>query len=327
MNHHAIWAEFMPYRWIEGDLARLAHYGLQLNLAIHIGRLPDPDLERLLKAACEHQVPIGAWLLLEDQDGYWPNANNAELYHQACLRFLEYMDQANLRVAELIVDMETPLALSRLLKGQIMKGLQLEWRRWQSPENRVLFEAAVIHYQQLLASAHQAGLSVQVVTYPFLVHDALAGNTAFQEFLQVPVTPIEWDRISLMVYRSSFQDLSPLPLSSWLVGHYLQQAQSCLKQPVSGALGVIGSIGKISEGGFRDVDEIRADIGAAKAAGVESIQLFSLDGMHQLGAPDDWLRLYQTPALSCKALPGDHVLLQTLQQSHGLLSRLNQSNK
>lgn len=319
---HAVWAEFMPYRWIEGDLERLRRFGLQLNLAIHLRHLPDSALERLLQATAEAGVPVGAWLLLDDQQGYWPNAENAEIYAEAVKRFLDWLERSKLRVAELVVDMETPLALSRLLKGRLLRGLQLEWLRWQSPTNHERFQQSVGHYRNLIKDVHQAGLQVQVVTYPFLIHDAVAGNTAFQEFLQVPVTPVPWDRISFMVYRSSFQDLSPARLSSWLVWSYLEMAQKVIQIPISAALGVVGSIGKISEGGFRNPDEIRADIAAARAAGIESIQLFSLDGMHQLGAPEDWLSLYQTLPHKPSALPGDRLLLQSLKRSHSLLSGL-----
>ncbi|HEY9840499.1 MAG TPA: hypothetical protein V6D23_08605, partial [Candidatus Obscuribacterales bacterium] len=218
---NAVWAEFMPYRWIIGDLARLRMHGLQLNLAIPAGRMADPDLKRLLQAAAAAGVPVGAWLLLEDSQGYWPNAENARAFCELVERFCLWLAAEALQVAEIIVDMETPLALSRLLKGQLFKGLQLEYRRWQSPLNAERFAQATGLFRQLVDAVHATGLRIQVVTYPFLVHDAAAGNTAFQEFLQVPVTPVAWDRIALMVYRSSFQDVSPLRLSSWLVYHYL----------------------------------------------------------------------------------------------------------
>jgi hypothetical protein len=324
---HAVWAEFMPYRWVAGDLKRLRHYGLQLNLAIPPARLLEPDLKFLLQAAAAEGVPVGAWLLLEDAQGYWPNAENAPAFCALIERFLDWLDSEQLSVAEIIVDMETPLALSRLLKGRLIKGLQLEWQRWQHPQNRERFESAVSAFTGLVDTIHQAGLTAQVVTYPFIVHDAAAGNLAFQSFLQVPVTPVPWDRISLMVYRSSFQDLAPMRLSSWLVYSYLELAQKVLNVPVSAALGVIGSIGKITEGGFRDVDEIRADVAAARAAGVESIQLFSLDGMHQLGAPEDWLRLYTTLPGKPPARPGDLLLFQSLQRTHRLLSGLEASSE
>lgn len=312
----------MPYRWIEGDLPRLAAHGLQLNLALPEGRLADPDLERLLRAAEAQSVPVGAWLLLPDAEGYWPNAENAAHFLRHVERFLDWLSTRRLRVAELIVDMETPLALSRLLKGKLLQGLQVEYRRWQNPLNAERFATATELFTRLVSTAHQAGSTVQVVTYPFLLHDAAAGNTAFQEFLQVPVTPVPWDRVSFMVYRSSFQDVVPMRLSSWLVYSFLELAQRVLTIPVSAALGVIGSIGKIQEGGFRDPAEIRADVAAAYAAGIDSIQLFSLDGMHQLTNPNDWLRLYGTAAHKPEPLPGDLVLWRTLRQSHAVLSSL-----
>lgn len=320
---HAVWSEFMPCRWVEGDLERLQRFGLQLNLALPPARLQDPDLNRLLSAAADRGVPVGAWLLLEDSQGYWPNAENAGAFSELVSRFLDRLEREQLKIAEIIVDMETPLALSRLLKGRLVQGLQLEWQRWQSPLNQERFNNSTDIFTNLVGDLHSAGLTVQVVTYPFIVHDAAAGNLAFQTFLQVPVTPVPWDRISLMTYRSSFQDLSPLRLSSWLVWHYLDLARRVLDVPLSAALGVIGSIGKITEGGFRDVDDIRADIAAARAAGAESLQLFSLDGMHQLGAPEDWLRLYSTLPGKPAALPGDRMLLQTLRRAHALLSGLD----
>lgn len=323
---NAIWAEFLPYTWLIGDLKRLQERGLQLNLAIPAGRRSEPGLKELLRAAQAEGVPIGAWLLLADSQGYWPNAENAEAFCAAASAFCDWLAAEQLQVAEIIVDMETPLALSRLLKGQLLKGLQVEWKRWQSPLNAERFRQATERFTAFVSEMHARGLQVQVVTYPFLLHDAAAGNTAFQEFLQVPVTPVPWDRISLMVYRSSFQDVAPMPLSSWLVWHYLGLAREVLSVPVIAALGVIGSIGKIAEGGCRDLDEIRKDISAARAAGVETIQLFSLDGMHQLWAPDPWLNLlhpHASPAQTPSPLPGDQLLINTLQRAHAVLSGLD----
>lgn len=275
----------MPYRWLLGDLPRLAQQGYQLNLAIPISRWPDPDLVRLLQAASAQNVPIGAWLLLDDQSGYWPNAENADVFRAYVQRFLDWLEHTQLQVAEILVDMETPLALSRLLKGQLFSGLQLEWQRWRSPHNRERFVLATQQFTEMVSDIHQAGLQVEAVSYPFLVHDAVSGNRVFQEFLQVPVLDVPWDGLALMVYRSSFQDLAPVRLGPWLVYRYLELAKRHLQLPLTAALGVIGSIGKISEGGFRDPSAIRADIAAARAAGIERLQLFSLDGMHELGPP------------------------------------------
>lgn len=318
----AIWSEFLPWHWVEADLLRLSAAGLQLNLALPAQAFPDPALAQLLRAAAAQNVPVGAWLLLPDRQGYWPNAENAQEFSQWVQVFLDWLEQQHLQVSELIVDLETPLALSRFMKGNLLRGLQLEWQRCLSAHNHEQFLSATALFSDLVQQVHQVGLKIQAVTYPFVVHDAQVGNTAFQELLQIPVTPVPWDRISLMVYRSSFQDLWPWPLSSWLVGHYISTARQAFSQPVVAALGVIGSIGKLSESGFRDPDQIGRDLAAAKAAGAAGIELFSLDGMHQLGAPLDWLRLFQTPPAQTEATLGDKLLLQSLNQSHRMLTGL-----
>lgn len=326
---HAVWAEFMPYQWVEADLPRFRQAGLQLNLAIPAERQQLPELKQLLQRAQAAAVPVGAWLLLPDQAGYWPNAENATAFAQLVERFLGWLQQHKLQVAEIIVDMETPLALSRLMKGQLLRGLQLEWKRWRHPRNHEQFWKSVSLFQQLVEQIHQAGLRAQVVTYPLVVHDLKAGNTAFQEFLQVPVTPIAWDQVSLMTYRSSFEDMLPLQLSSGFVYQYLHTACQHFEVPVSAALGVIGSVGKVAEGGFRDPEQLLADTQAALAAGVCGVQLFSLDGMHELGAPDPWLQIFQraqqAPAQAPQPTLSDRSLWQSMQRSHQLLSRLQQT--
>lgn len=317
-----VWSEFLPWRCVEADLPWLKAHHLQLNLAIPAGSFPNPDLAQLLKSAHALEVPVGAWLLLSDRDGYWPNAENAAIFFQQALIFLDWLEKQALQVTELIIDLETPLALSRFIKGQLLQGLQLEWQRWFSERNHEQFHLAIEIFQNLVKTAHQAHLKIEAVTYPFVVHDAQANNTVFQEFLQIPVTPVPWDSVSLMVYRSSFQDFWPWQLSSWLVYYYMHTARQCIHPPVMAALGVIGSIGKLNESGFNQPDEMRKDLAAAKAAKAEGIELFSLDGMHQLGAPLNWLSLYSSSAIQPKATPGDTLLLHSLNQSHRLLSKL-----
>lgn len=318
-----IWAEFMPYDWVRADIPRLAAAGVQLNLAIPLERLADPALKRLLQVAEALQVPVGAWLLLPDAQGYWPNAENARLFEQALAQFLRWLAQEHLRVAEIIVDMETPLALSRLLKGRLWQGLQLEYQRWLDPLQQRRFDEAVAIYTAAVARAHAAGLQMQVVSYPFVVHDALARTTVLQRFLQIPVTPVPWDRVSLMIYRSSFQDFCPLPLSAGLVTAYLQLARRAFSQPVNAALGVLGTVGKLQEGGFGDPARLAPDVAAARAAGADGIQLFSLDGLHQLAQPENGLRLYQTAARVHLPTAADQTLLQSLQLAHRSLYQLD----
>ena len=312
----------MPYTWVQADLKRLAAHGLQLNLAISLARPFDAQLRQLLLAAEAEGVPVGAWLLLDDAQGYWPNASNAAVFCQAVARFVDWLHVEKLSLCEIIVDMETPLMMSRFLKTHLFKGLKWEYQRWLSVSNHLQFWEGVAHFKLLVRDLHQQGLRAQVVTYPMIVHDLVAGQTAFQEFLQVPVTPVEWDQISLMVYRSSFQDLLPFAISADLVYRYFKLAKDVLPTtPLCAALGVIGSIGKVAEGGFQDPQALRQDLAAARAAGITSAQFFSLDGMHQLGNPQDWLKVFQTKPARPEPLPGDRLLWQGLLQSHRLLNQ------
>ena len=67
-------------------------------------------------------------------------------------------------------------------------------------------------------------------------------------------------------------------------------------------LGTIGNAGMVSDQGITDVDTMRQQVAAAKAAGVTKIHAYSLDGILSLKAQDpsvsetEWLDIFQAEA-------------------------------
>lgn len=287
---YALWAEFMPYHWVAGDLPLLRKHALALNLAIPSSQIASPELRALLLQAALLEVPVRAWLLLPDAQGYWPHAGNAEIFAQTAHRLMDWIDAEKLPLPVLIADLEPSLADSLHLRQLLLqRHLPALWAHLRQSQRALKLAAAREVFNRLIHELHQRGTQAWAVTYPLVVEDAQAGNTCFQELLQLPVTGVNWDALSLMTYRSSFRDLLGFSLSPHFVKGYFEDARKCFQQPLQAALGVVGTVGKLSESGYHDPAELAADCEAARQAGVSEIQIFSLDGMHHALTPADWL--------------------------------------
>lgn len=287
---YALWAEFMPYHWVAGDLPLFKHYDLALNLAIPSSQIGSPDLRALLQRAAILAVPVRAWLLLPDAQGYWPHAGNAVVFAETAHRLMDWLEAEKLPLPVLIADLEPSLADSLHLRQLLLqRHLPALWAHLRQSGRAQKLASAQAVFNRLIQELHQRGTQAWAVTYPLVVEDALADNTCFQELLQLPVTGVNWDALSLMTYRSSFRDLLGFTLSAHFVKDYFEDARRCFALPLQAALGVVGTVGKLSEAGYREPGELAADCQAARQAGVSEIQIFSLDGMHRALTPRDWL--------------------------------------
>jgi len=287
---YALWAEFMPYHWVAGDLPLLQKHALALNLAIPASQIGSTELRALLLRAALLEVPVRAWLLLPDALGYWPHAGNAKIFAETAHRLMDWIAAEQLPLPVLIADLEPSLADSLHLRQLLLqRHLPALWSHLRQSQRALKLAEAREVFNQLIQELHQRGTQAWAVTYPLVVEDAQAGNTCFQELLQLPVTGVNWDALSLMTYRSSFRDLLGFALSPHFVKDYFEDAQKCFAQPLQAALGVVGTVGKLSESGYREPGELAADCEAARQAGVSEIQIFSLDGMHHALTPGDWL--------------------------------------
>jgi hypothetical protein len=321
-QNYAVWSEFMPYHWVLGDLSLLQRQGLALNLAIPSDQMGQPALRQLLIQAALQAVPIRAWLLLPDQQGYWPNASNAKEFALLVHRFLDWIETEKLPLPIVIADLEPCLADSQHFKQLLLqRHLPALWAHLKQSQRQAQLSNACQIYNRLIQELHQRGTQAWAVTYPLVVEDAQAGNCCFQELLQLPVSGVAWDALSLMTYRSSFRDILKLPLTASFVQNYFQDAKNCFDIPIQAALGVVGRVGKLSESGYRSPSELAADCQAVRSAGVSEIQVFSLDGMHLSLTPADWLGAMQREQADIPGHISDRAVRLLLKLSNGLLAQ------
>ncbi|MEW6444017.1 MAG: hypothetical protein AB1640_23985 [bacterium] len=100
-----------------------------------------------------------------------------------------------------------------------------------------------------------------------------------------------------MAYTTTFSDLLGVDLGPFLVYSYGMDAIRFHGDRAALDIGVFGEAGMVGDGGgIADVEQMRAQIGAAKEAGLARIHAYSLDGVVGLGNGTEWYEAFQAPA-------------------------------
>ncbi|MCA9690814.1 MAG: hypothetical protein KC636_14500 [Myxococcales bacterium] len=300
-----VYSEFLAFDEVSAQLPAIAELKLALALAIRPGDIGGSELAALLRDARGRGVPVRAWLLLEDDDGYWPGAGNLEAFAAQVDAFWAWNEAEGLGVEWIVVDMEPPLeqsdALAAALEGgsllDVLPILMANRDLAAHEEARAAWVAAVEGWQA-------RGIKVALVALPYLLDDAADGDDDLEDMFESPVRGVPWDEAAFMVYQNLYSDPSGARLGAGLVRSYAETAVAQHGPRAAVALGIIGTVGKnTTSRGYEAPAQLAADLGAAAQAGVAMAHLFSLDGALAEGDGDPTLWLGQAPASD--AIPVD----------------------
>jgi hypothetical protein len=300
----ALWSEFLDDEEVRAQLPLLVEEKADLYLAIPAARIGDAALAELIGDADEAGVGVRAWLLLSEEDGYWPNEHNLAAMRAATTAFAEWRDEAALPVEWVIFDMEMSIERTRAIAATIeddgpLAGLTMILDGEDA-------EAFATHREELatvVGDLQARGLRVMCVTYPTILDDGDDGDDQIQDRMDVPVVGVPWDEASFMVYQSLIHDLS----GSWhgpdVIESYARTANELFAEAASVALGIVGTAAVDPvDAPYPDEATLLADVAAARAGGVDRVSVYSLDGVLEQADPGAWLdadREAEVPA------PGD----------------------
>ncbi|HET6584839.1 MAG TPA: hypothetical protein VFG69_15380 [Nannocystaceae bacterium] len=285
-----VYSEFLAFADVEIEMPTLAAHETELYLAITPDDIGTGALESVLSAARREGVPVRAWLLLADADGYWPSEQNLAAFREHVDEFWRWNRRNDLGVTRILVDMEPPLDVSNELAAAIESG-QLADAIPVLLANRdaEAFAAAQADWADAVDEWHEAGMLVDAVALPHVLDDYGDDDLDIHDMFDSPIDGVEWDELGFLVYQNLY-GMPDARLGPDLVQSYGRTARERHGAITSVALGTIGDIGKnTSSIGYADVESLRADVGAAAAAGLERVQLFSLDGMREQGGSALWL--------------------------------------
>ncbi len=284
------YAEFVDFDELELELPTLVDTQTALFVGIRPGDVGSGALESLLLGARRHGVPVRAWLLLDDADGYWPGEGNLEAYDRHVQDFWRWNRGGELGVQWLQVDMEPPLPVSNELARAIEDGnLAAALPVLLANRDAEAFAASQRAWADAVAGWQHQGMKVAVVALPYVLDDLADGDTELQDLFDSPVADIAWDEVGFMVYQTLF-GTPQARLGPALVASYGATAVEHFDDRAAVALGTIGSIGKNTASvGYDDREALQADLDAAAGVGVERLQLFGIDGMRTRGGVSMWL--------------------------------------
>lgn len=240
-----------------------------LNAGISLGILDlSPERANVVKKLNRLGIPVTAWLLLPEDQGYWFNLGN---YVEATARyqaFKEWSAENQLEWDAVGLDIEADINEFRELSDERGAVLQKALKRLRDTNGYRLAKKA---YEALVEQIHTDGHLVESYHFPLIVDDREAGSTVLQR--AVGLVEIAVDREVLMLYSSFIR-----PHGHSVLWSYARKAQ---------AIGIGNTGGGVQVGALEKVpylswDEFATDLRLARRSG-KPIYVFSLEGCVKQG--------------------------------------------
>ncbi len=235
-----------------------------LNAGISLGIL-DLSSERanVVQKLNRLGIPVTAWLLLPEEQGYWFNLGN---YTEATARYQEFRawsEENQLEWAAVGLDIEADINEMKDFANERGAVIQKAIKRLK---DTIGYRTAKKAYEALVAQIHADGYLVESYHFPLIVDDRDAKSTVLQR--AAGLVDVAVDREVLMLYSSFFR-----PHGHSILWSYAQKAQ---------AIGIGNTGGGVQTGGLEDVpyltwDEFATDLRLARHSG-KPIYVFSLEG-------------------------------------------------
>jgi len=240
-----------------------------LGASVSLGlRDLSPERAEIVRRLNVAGIPVIAWLLLPEAQGYWFNLDNASEAIVFYADFRTWTATYGLQWDGVGLDIEPDMReLKKLFAGD-RRALLTLLRRFLDAER---LKRAQQHYAGLIAQIRADGYRVDEYAFPFVVDERRAGSQFVQRFLGL--VDLEVDREVLMLYSSFMRPF----------GHGLLWSFA----PSAGSVGVGSTGGGVTVGGVDQIppltwDEFARDLRLAHAWS-DAIHVFSLEGTVRQG--------------------------------------------
>jgi hypothetical protein len=224
-------------------------------------------------------IPVNAWLLLPQAQGYWLNLDNAAAASSRYAQFIAWTRQNNLDWEAIGLDIEPDIHLFDQILSRPWNAVPRIARNLLSTTRL----ATAQRYHALAAQIRADGYEVETYQFPFIIDERLAHSTFLQRALGLVDLPA--DREILMLYSSFLRWAGP-----GLLWSYAYQA---------GCVGVGSTGGGVSVNNLDRIPpltwpELEQDMFLAYQV-ADRIFIFSLEGCIAQGYLDfieqiDWSR-------------------------------------
>lgn len=254
---------------------------------------PDSDLDELASLLADlrsTELQVAIWPLLDEEDGYWPSVQNAARFAERLDGYLEVLGGRGVLPDWVAFDLEPALeggdgfadSIGRAVRRSVSGGLCGE-----------PFDDALELYRRIIEELTDDGIRTLGVTSPTAVADLGAESAVWQRSLETPWEPLPWDRAGVMAYGSmtsgytrgvlSYRDVRAVHYEMFLRMRRHFGARAHASVGITGT-GVFGD-----EPVYERASELALDVSAARAAAIEDIAVFCLEGLLAKPSPGEWV--------------------------------------
>ena len=213
-------------------------------------------------------VPVTAWQLLPEAQGYWYNLGNAPQAIARYVDFTAWTEAHDLRWEAIGVDIEPDIReMGRLSAGEWAILPRLVRRLF----DRERVERARRLYRGLIAEMRADGYEVEAYHLPFIVDERRAGSTLLQRLFGL--IDLEVDREVLMLYSSFLR-----PHGAGALWTYAPAAEAIAVGSTGGGV-TVGGADQVPPLGW---DELARDLRLARQWS-DALYVFSLEGAIRQG--------------------------------------------
>ncbi|NOQ80792.1 MAG: hypothetical protein GQ546_15485 [Gammaproteobacteria bacterium] len=186
----------------------------KLQATISLGILDFSDERaRIVHQLNEYNIPVIAWQLLREEEGYWYNMSNAPKASSAYSDFLDWTNRHNLRWAGLGVDIEPDISEVHNLLSNKLRIIPALFKRLC---RKKCFDDACKEYHTLVSRMKNDGYMVDSYEFLFMDDDRKAGSCILGRVLGV--TDVPSNRRVLMLYSSFFRPYGAAVLCNYACG-------------------------------------------------------------------------------------------------------------
>lgn len=276
-------------------LELLGGFGVTLGLAL---RFEEPDgrfapsriapyLELRAKLA-ERGAKLCLWPLVPKVFGYWINERNLDVTDRMIDALLEGFNRYGSRPEWLVIDVETPWPQMAAVffpgpsgGRRVLSGL----RYFFENRNPRRFAWAADRLSEIVTRLQEEGLGVSSAVFPFLAADLAVRGCKLQDYLEMPVFPVPFDAYNVMFYNSYLPRAAAPVLPPDAAARCLYEYGEVLVRNLGPKAWV--TLGSTWEGvipgneglAYRQAEQLAPDVAAARAAGLETLWLYCLEGV------------------------------------------------
>jgi|WetSurSiteA1Bulk_404760.scaffolds.fasta_scaffold00561_2 hypothetical protein len=177
---------------------------ISIRIGLHdFGKDRTTTIKRLNQAG----IPVYAWLLLPEEDGYWFNMYNGIKAQNRYEDFKKWTAENQIKWEGIGLDLEPDMNDAKLLMTHPWK---FGWKAYKRLYDNKSLNSATVIYQKLISSMKADGYLVESYIIPFLFEERAKKTKSLQKLLGI--VDIETEKEIPMSYTSGLGNPAIIPL-------------------------------------------------------------------------------------------------------------------